>query len=151
MTPSEQARSWFENVWNKQDEQYIRTHLKLDKDTRQEVGGIGTPREGTGSANTIQSVDEFVTFWQTILGAIDGFNVRVKRLFETGNEACGIAELSGRDIKSGTPVQFDLGFWIKVDGNVIVEAENVVDFHRYLVQVDSRYQDSLQQHLGSHD
>lgn len=150
MTPTEHITAWFENVWNKRDETYLRKHLQLECfEPESEVRGIGTPTEGRGSAKAIKSVDEFVAFWKGLLDAIDSMNVETTRLTECGDEASGIATITGQDRKSGHQVSFQLGFWIRVKDDVIVAAENVVDFHRYLVQVLPEYENALAEHLGS--
>ncbi|MEO1528813.1 MAG: nuclear transport factor 2 family protein [Planctomycetota bacterium] len=148
MTPKEHALAWFENVWNQKREDYIRQYLRLEHDAPEEISGIGPPKEGDAAAKAIQSVDQFIAFWKAILKAIDPLRIDVRHVIESGDAACGIADILGTDQRTGTEVCFQLGFWVRIQDDVIVEAENVVDFHRYLVQLDPEHEAILSDHFG---
>ncbi|MEL6104728.1 MAG: nuclear transport factor 2 family protein [Planctomycetota bacterium] len=113
-----------------------------------EVRGTGKTTAGPGSSKVIATVDDFVVFWRGLLNAIDPFKIGIKRVTEERDEVSSIAELTGRDIKTGVDVSFHVAFWIRIQDNVIVEAENVVDFHRYLAQVRPDHEHTLRDHLG---
>ena len=157
MTLRQAAESWFDHVWNLKDqkwEDYVRYHLR----PKATITGVGTqnrdrsnnPSQAGPSAaeKQIRSVEEFIAFRRGIVDAIPNVQVAIEHFTESGDQASGIARISGTDKVSKREVSFQLGFWLKIQDDTIVDAANVVDFYSYLLQAGIIENTLLTNHLG---
>ena len=127
--------NWFENVWNKQDESYIRENLTPDF----VLHGIGNPE--------VRSQDAFIEFWRAITHNIVQIHVSIIHFNGDDDGGCGIAEATGRDNKTDQEIQFRFGVWFRLENGLIAESENVIDFFTYLTQIGVIDDCVLQSHL----
>ena len=136
MTAQKLLHDWFENVWNRKDDDFVHAHLAKTC----EVHGLG-PRQ-------TWSADDFLDFRNRLLGTIAGLRVEVLDSMQQDDRTLGLARVTGT--VNGSPVDFELGYWARVNSeDRIFEARNVVDFLSLLVQSGTVKADVVAELLGS--
>jgi ketosteroid isomerase-like protein len=131
-TPTEIYREWFEEVWNKKCDDAV--DRLLTNPCR--AGGLGQP---------VATPDEFKAFRQNMFSVFDDIHFTVQEIAETGDWVCG------RLIKhtaTGKPVEFECGCNLRMDGQKVTEAYNVVDFLSVLTQIGAIPADALPRGLS---
>lgn len=135
MGPGELIERWYEEVWNKRNDDFVYKHMADDC----QVDGL--PRQP-------RSPEKFLQFRDSILGAITDLKVELSHCLAEGSRVLSFVMVRGTHKATGKAVSFRVAADVKIEDEVIVEAVNVVDFHSFLNQIGEKSQDSLNKALG---
>ncbi|CTQ59363.1 MAG: ester cyclase [Roseibium album] len=136
MTNLEILETWFQRVWNEEDETAIDEMFVRDG----RAVGLGAQTRVGGSEfreHEMLGPDEFKVFQKALLGLVQDVKISVTHHMTSGEWLCALCVFEGRSRKTGEPIKMTGTVYGRFSDDQIIEAFNHFDFLSLFQQLGS--------------